>query len=116
MEEGSDLGMEEIASRILRLGVIASAALVLIGLALTAITGDTSHPYGLPDLDWIIWGDPFLAPSHVIYLGFMILISTPVLNIIASILMFIKARDGTFAAIASLVLLILIVGFTLGIG
>jgi len=83
---------------------------------LTAITGDTSHPYGLPDLDWIIWGDPFLEPSHVIYLGFMILISTPVLNIIASILMFIKARDGTFAAIASLVLLILIVGFTLGIG
>jgi len=29
MEEGSDPGMEEIASRILRLGVLASAALVL---------------------------------------------------------------------------------------
>jgi len=108
--------MEEIASRILRLGVLASTALVLIGLALTAITGDTSHPYGLPDLDWIIRGDPFLAPSHIIYLGFIILISTPVLNIIASILMFIKARDGAFAAIASLVLLILIFGFTLGVG
>ena len=116
MEEGSEPGMEENASRILRLGVLASAALVLFGLALIAITGDTSHPYGLPDLDWIIWGDPFLAPSHVIYMGFMILISTPVLNIIASILMFIKARDGTFAAIASLVLLILIFGFTLGVG
>ena len=107
--------MEEIASRILRLGVLASAALVLIGLALTTITGDTSHPYGLPDLDWIIWGEPFLAPSHVIYMGFMILISTPVLNIVASILVFIKGRDGVFTTIASLVLLILILGFILGI-
>jgi uncharacterized membrane protein len=39
-----------------------------------------------------------------------------VLNIIASILMFVKARDGAFVAIASLVLLILIFGFTLGVG
>lgn len=116
MEEESEPGMEEIASRILRVGVFASAALVLIGLALTAVTGDTSHPYGLPDLHWIVWGDPFLEPSHIIYLGFMTLISTPVLNIVASILVFIKAGDGAFTTIASLVLLILILGFTLGVG
>ena len=116
MEEGSDLGMEDVISRILRLGVLASAALVLFGLALTAVTGDTSHPYGRPDLEWIIWGDPFLEPSHVIFLGFMILISTPMLRIVASILAFFKGRDGVFTTIASLVLLILIVGFTLGIG
>ncbi|TET72005.1 DUF1634 domain-containing protein [Candidatus Bathyarchaeota archaeon] len=116
MEEGSEPGMEAIASRILRLGVFASAALVLIGLALTAVTGDTSNPYGLLDLDWIVWGDPFLEPSHIIYLGFMILILTPVLNIVALISVFIKARDGAFATIASLVLLILILGFTLGVG
>jgi len=39
-----------------------------------------------------------------------------VLNIVALISVFIKARDGAFATIASLVLLILILGFTLGVG
>ena len=116
MEEESELGMERVISRILRWGVFVSAVLVLVGLALTAVTGDASHPYGLPDLEWIIWGDPFLEPSHVIYLGFMTLISTPMLRIVASILVFIKVHDGAFAAITSLVLLILILGFTMGVG
>ena len=108
--------MERVTSHILRLGVLASAALILVGLALTAVTGDTSDPYGLPDPDWIFWGDPFLEPSHVIYLGFMTLISIPVLNVVASILVFVRARDGAFAAISSIVLIILILGFTMGAG
>ena len=44
MEEESELGMERVISRILRWGVFVSAVLVLVGLALTAVTGDASHP------------------------------------------------------------------------
>jgi uncharacterized membrane protein len=108
--------MERIVSRVLRAGVVISSALVVAGLALLSLTGNTSCPNGVVNLRWIILGDPFLAPSHVLFLGFMVLISTPVLRIIASILVYLKTRDVSFVTITVTVLLILAMSFTLGIG
>jgi len=108
--------MERIVSYVLRTGVVISSALVVVGLALLSLTGDTSCPNGVVDLRWIILGDPFLAPSHVLFLGFMVLISTPVLRIIASILVYLRTRDVSFVTITVTVLLILAMSFTLGIG
>jgi uncharacterized membrane protein len=116
MESDSVHEMERIISHVLRIGVLLSTVLVIAGLMLASITGDSSCPFGVPELRWMIWGDPFLAPSHVLFLGFTVLISTPVLRIIASILMYLRMRDAAFAAITTTVLLILILSFTLGIG
>ncbi|MFQ6053165.1 MAG: DUF1634 domain-containing protein [Candidatus Bathyarchaeia archaeon] len=107
--------MEITLSRILRGGVILSATLIALGLALMAATGDTSCPYGVPEIRWVLFGAPFLAPSHMLFLGFFVLISTPFLRIVASTLMFIRARDAAFALITSAVMLILLISFTLGI-
>ncbi|RLI07688.1 DUF1634 domain-containing protein [Candidatus Bathyarchaeota archaeon] len=116
MEETGVRRMELVISHLLRCGVLLSAALVILGLALTAATGDTSCPYGVITLDWILGGNPFFAPSHVLFLGFFILIATPILRIAASILMFLKVGDNVFAAITSLVMIILLLSFYLGVG
>lgn len=108
--------MEALVSTILRAGVLMSGALILFGLTLTIVTGDTSYPNGNMDLDWLIRGDPFFAPSHILFLGFLTLIATPVLRIVASIYVYMKLQDKTFTAITIIVLLVLVVSFTLGIG
>jgi uncharacterized membrane protein len=108
--------METLVSNILRAGVLLSGALILFGLTLTVVTGDTSCPNGNMDLDWLIMGDPFFAPSHILFLGFLTLIATPVLRIAASIYVYMKLRDNVFTTITTIVLLVLVVSFTLGIG
>ncbi len=108
--------MEALVSTILRAGVLMSGALILFGLTLTIVTGDTSYPNGNMDLNWLIRGDPFFAPSHILFLGFLTLIATPVLRIVAPIYVYMKLQDKTFTAITIIVLLVLVVSFTLGIG
>lgn len=108
--------MEALVSTILRAGVLMSGALILFGLTLTIVTGDTSYPNGNMDIDWLIRGDPFFAPSHILFLGFLTLIATPVLRIAASIYVYTKLHDNTFTIITTIVLFVLMVSFTLGIG
>ena len=107
--------MEGLLSNILRKGVLLSGCLILLGLTMTVVTGDTTCPNGDMSLAWLVWGDPFLEPSHILFIGFLTLIATPVLRIAASILIYVKARDTPFAAITTIVLLILVVSFTLGV-
>lgn len=108
--------MEVLISSVLKVGVVLSAVLILLGLTILVATGDTSYPQGVMDMDWLIWGDPFFSPSHIIFLGFLTLIATPVMRIAASIVVYLEMRDRSFVMITSLVLIILIVSFTLGIG
>jgi uncharacterized membrane protein len=108
--------MEALVSTILRAGVLISAVLILFGLTLTVVTGDTSYPNGKMDLDWLIRGDPFFVPSHILLLGFLTLIATPVLRIAVSIYIYMKLHDNAFTTITTIVLLVLVVSFTLGIG
>ncbi|TRO48183.1 DUF1634 domain-containing protein [Candidatus Bathyarchaeota archaeon] len=108
--------MEGLVSEILRGGVLLSAALILLGLTMMVVTGDTSCPNGNMDLAWLISGDPFFAPSHILFIGFLALIATPVLRIAASIYVYAKIHDNAFTTITTIVLLVLVVSFTLGIG
>ena len=107
--------MEVVLSNVLRVGVMLSAFFLILGLVLTIVTGNTSCPNGVVNIRWYLWGDPFLAPSHVLFLGFFILIATPVLRIMASIAIYLKAKDWPFAVLTTLVLLTLLVSFTIGI-
>lgn len=116
MEVESVRRMEGTLSLLLRLGVILSGALVLLGLAIMAATGDTSCSHGVMDFKWMLLGTSFFEPSHVIFLGFITLIATPVIRIAASVVMFYRARDQTFAAITAIVLLILAISFIRGVG
>ncbi|TSA49021.1 hypothetical protein D4R47_04530, partial [archaeon] len=62
--------LELLVSRLLRTGVVVSGLLMVVGLGLLLATGDASCPSGVLSVDWVLFGDPFLEPSHVLFLGF----------------------------------------------
>lgn len=108
--------MEETLSRVLRGGVMLSAALIILGLALLWVTCDASDPFCVMTPGWMIWGSPFLEPSHVLFLGFAVLLLTPILRVAVSMMVYLKARDLSFAVITFIVFLILIIGMASGVG
>lgn len=108
--------LELFVSNILRIGVLVSAVLILTGLGLFIITGDTCYPNGEASLDWIIYGDPFFSPSHILFLGFLTLVTTPLLRVGASVIAYIIERDWIYAGITGFVLAVLLIGMVLGLG
>ncbi len=108
--------MELFVSKLLRGGVLASGVLMVMGLGLLATTGDMSSPYGVPTVEWFIRGSPFLEPSHVLYLGFLALIGTPLVRIMASTYTYYRSGDTSFTLITGVVLVVLVVSMVLGVG
>ncbi|WP_088830807.1 DUF1634 domain-containing protein [Paenibacillus tyrfis] len=103
-------------SQYLRAGVLLSAAVILLGLALFLILGDSGYPgrtfpARLPEIGQ---GLLQLKPYAVILTGLLMLILTPVFRVGVSILVFLKEKDYLYAGISLLVFLILIVSFLLG--
>ena len=108
--------METFISRLMRISVILSGLLISLGIIFFLTSDNASVPPNIFDPNWMLFGNPFLAPSHMIFLGFLILIGTPMLRIIASVYIYIKTNNLAFAIITSLVLSFLVVSLILGIG
>ncbi len=123
---------EEIIGWILRIGVTASALLVVAGVILLFVEHSTGYPGSLDDLSTLLHyghtrttlfptspGDVFsglaqLKPFALIALGLVLLIATPVLRVAASVVIFLLERDYAYVFITLLVLVILLVSFLLG--
>jgi uncharacterized membrane protein len=108
--------LELVVARVLQVGVAISGILILFGLGLFLWTGDTCYQYGDSTLEWIIWGDPFFAPSHILFLGFIVLVMTPLFRVAASVLAYLIEGDWVYSAITGFVLVILVLGMALGLG
>jgi uncharacterized membrane protein len=104
------------AALIFSSGVRMSAALIVLGMVMTIATGDTSNPYGVLEWNMLLSGDLTITPSHVLFLGFTVLVATPILNVASAAYLFFKGRDNSLAIITTFVLLILIVSLTLNVG
>ena len=104
------------AALIFSSGVRMSAVLIALGLIMAVITGDTSNPYGVLELGKLLSGDLPITPSHVLFLGFTVLVATPVLNVASAAYLFFRGKDGSMAIITTFVLLVLIVSLTLNVG
>ena len=108
--------LELFVSNILRIGVVVSGVLIVFGLGLFLLTGDISCPYGVATLYWIVWGSPFLEPSHILFLGFLVLVLTPLCRVVASVIAYSVQHDWAFTAITGFVLIVLIAGMLFGLG
>ena len=108
--------LELFVSNVLRIGVAVSGVLIMIGLGLYLVTGDNSCPTGIATLQWIIYGAPFFGPSHILFLGFLTLVATPLLRVAASVIAYIIEKDWIYAAITGFVLVVLVIGMVLGLG
>jgi len=114
-------------SNVLRGGVLASLGVILAGTLITFIRHPeyVSSPQELGRLTQagaafpttlrdVIAGLAELRGQAIVVLGLLILIATPVARVAVSILLFLEERDRTYAAITSIVLLLLILGFVVG--
>ncbi len=111
-------GMTKSIGWILQIGVMLSAALILLGIALLP-----TRPGGLSPERVLIFPQTLsllasellvLRPQAVITLGLLLLIATPVVRVAASIVAFALEGDRRYVVITSVVLLILLFSLFLG--
>lgn len=119
MEKGNNSKIEEmeiIISNFLRIGVVLSAIIVFVGLAMFLISGNSGYSgsYFPTTPSEILKGLVHLKSYAIILTGLIILILTPVFRVGVSILVFIKEKDFLYVKITSIVFIILIISFVLG--
>jgi uncharacterized membrane protein len=102
--------VEQKASRVLAIGVWTSAALMAVGLLLSALRGfRVSVPARTPTIPQILQqvGSLELGPVSLLYLGLLALMLTPVLRVISALLGFASEHDRKFTAVSLIILLLL---------
>lgn len=113
---------------ILRVGVVSSIAVILVGMAVTfvhhpeyfskspalgTLTSPKAHfPNTLLD---VVAGIRSGRGQAIVMAGLLVLIATPVARVALSVVVFVKVRDRLYAAITAVVLMILLVSFGVGL-
>ncbi|HEY7026808.1 MAG TPA: DUF1634 domain-containing protein [Gemmatimonadales bacterium] len=119
--------VERAISNVLRIGVLASIGLILVGILVTfahhpsylVTPGDLdrlTHPgAAVPRTVGDVLRDAAALQGHaIVALGLLVLIATPLARVLVSIFAFRAERDRTYVLITSLVLLLLLLSFALG--
>ncbi|WP_047999322.1 DUF1634 domain-containing protein [Lactiplantibacillus herbarum] len=108
--------VEMMIGYILRIGVMVSAIVLVIGMVLMLIEGNGGYPNGVePHSFATIWaGVISLKPYAVIMLGLFLLILTPTLRVAVSIYAFAVEKDRLYVWITTIVLVILIIASIIG--
>lgn len=107
---------ELFVSRVLRIGVLCSGFVILVGIVWFLISGDSGYPADvypttlLGILEGVVHGKPFA----IMLAGLFLLILTPILRVGITILVFVKAKDRLYIGITSLVFMILVISLLLG--
>lgn len=118
---------EVLISRTLKIGVITSVAILLIG-TLVSYFGDSAYLLSPAELDRLrrpgaalpqTIGDVLAGVAHlhgpsIISLGILVVIATPVARVAVSVIIFLQARDRLYVGITSCVLLLLLLSFLIG--
>jgi uncharacterized membrane protein len=129
-EEDERVRRVELAiSTLLRIGVLASLLIVLVGTVVTFVhhphyltsrrdlvrltRPGAEFPHSVPS---VIHGLGHSQGRAIVMTGLLLLIATPVLRVAISVLAFVYQRDRTFVVITSVVLALLLASFVLGFG
>ncbi len=107
--------LNETVHSMLIVGLVVSTTLMLIGLV-EDVALQRSLPTVQPDLGQAISAALSLRPSGFFGLGLLVLIATPILRVLGSIVAFVYERDWRFAGITTLVFLIVLASIFLGRG
>lgn len=95
--------LERLLAQVLQYGTWLASATIAVGLAL-ALTGSRPGAHSAT----------FLSSTRIVETGIILFILLPVFRVFLMLLVFLKERDYRFSAIAGLVLLILALGFIVG--
>jgi len=106
--------VELVIGKILRIGVVTSAIVILIGIGLYFMNG-SGYSGDFPRRFAAIFAGLAAGKSYaVIMLGVFLLILTPVLRVVVSIYAFYKEHDMLYVVITTLVLIILMFAMFMG--
>ncbi|MBA5849963.1 DUF1634 domain-containing protein [Clostridium sp. cel8] len=108
--------METVISTFLLVGVLVSSAIIITGLLMFLISGNSGYPkdfYPTQPLD-VLKGFIALKSYSIILTGLMLLISIPILRVGISIIVFFKEKDFLYVKITSTVFIILIISLLMG--
>ncbi len=112
--------VERAVSVVLRTGVLVSAVIVCLGLALLAVKGlprdlriDAAISFPR-SLSAVMAGLVALDPASIVMLGLATLIATPFARVAVSIVAFALERDWRYVIITALVLAVLVMGLVVG--
>jgi hypothetical protein len=95
--------LERLLAMVLQYGTWLASAAIGLGLAIALIASHSAlHTLG------------FLSSTRIISVGILLFILLPVFRVFLMLLVFLKERDYRFSVIAGLVLLILVLGFVVG--
>ena len=95
--------LERLLAMVLQYGTWLASAAIGVGLAIALVASHSGlHTVG------------FLSSTRIISLGILLFILLPVFRVFLMLLVFVKERDYRFSVIAGLVLLILALGFVVG--
>ena len=105
-----------LVSGVLIVGVVTSAVLMTIAFAASLVVGWDGSLRGLPtvtssatDFSAVAGAVLELRPIAIAQVGLLVLIATPVMRVMASVVAFVLERDRLYAAITLGVLMILLV-------
>jgi uncharacterized membrane protein len=107
--------LNEIVHRMLIVGLVVSTTLMLIGLGLD-LALERETPTTAPDFAETIQRVAALRPSGFLTLGLLVLIATPILRVVGSIVTFLYERDWRYALITLLVLIVVTISLVSGNG
>lgn len=105
--------LNEMVHRILIIGLAASALLMVIGVAIELAQRRTLPTTVLPPAE-AIRQTFHLDASGFLSSGVLVLILTPLLRVVGSLIVFLWERDGRYAAITGLVLIVMLVSLWVG--
>lgn len=103
-------------SIIMRVGVFASVLFMVLGFVLLLVNYEDNFA-GIENISFQAIFDGIIAfnPYSIMLLGIFVLLLTPVIRVISTIVLFIKEHNKLYALITIVVLAILILSFLIGI-
>jgi uncharacterized membrane protein len=119
----SDHAVEQVIGRLLQLGVLLAALVVLVGAVLllmqhgrTPVDYSVFHgePDGLRSIAGILRGVMAARSEAIVQLGLLLLIATPVARVALTLAAFVLQRDRTYVVVTTLVLALLLYGLVFG--
>ncbi len=121
----SDHVVEQIIGRLLQVGVLLAAAVVLIGAAMllarhggnpTSYSVFRGEPKELRTVVGIVRAAGSMNAAAIVQLGLVLLIATPIARVGFTLIAFILQRDRTYVLITTLVMILLLFGLVFGRG
>ena len=110
---GQTRDLNDVVHRILIIGLLLSTVLLLIGLLLDLLTGQALPAATLPPAD-AFQRVLELRPSGFLSLGLLVLLFTPVVRVIGSIVVFLWERDWLYFGVTVFVFMVMLLSVILG--